>query len=196
MQRTATLPARRAPRARLGATATLLLALVFAGNAWAVRVTDADYPRSLEQTGPVAVSWTDPAQFTEVRHSRNRFEAVQGDWVRDLAEHLAQRAADALRPGEQLAVEITDIKRAGEFEPAIGRSDHVRIVRDIYPPRIELNYTLSDAAGNVIASGERRLSDLAFLSRTPGSTSMGNSLRHEERLLNDWIRRDIADRTN
>lgn len=169
-----------------------LFALALAGPATAINVTDADYPRSLEQDGPVSVSWTDPAGFTEIRYSRNRFEARHGDWVRDLARHLARRAGGVLGAGERLEVRITDIKRAGEFEPGSGRSDHVRIVRDIYPPRIHLGYVRHDAAGNVVDSGERELTDLGFLHGAGGTVSMSDGLRHEKRLIDDWIRRDLA----
>ena len=55
------------------------LAFAFAAPAGAAtRVTDPDYPRSLEAEGPVAVSWDDPASFTEIRHSRDRFDASRG----------------------------------------------------------------------------------------------------------------------
>lgn len=181
-------------RLRLAVCALVVATLALAGTAWAINVTDPDYPRSLDQEGPVSVSWTDPAAFTEIRHSRNRFEAVRGDWVRDIAKHLAERAGRALAPGERLEVEITDIERAGEFEPGRGRSDHVRVVRDIYPPRIELDFTLFDAAGKVVDQGERRLTDLGFLNRTTGTVSMGDPLRHEKRLIDDWIRKDLDDR--
>ncbi|MGY0610700.1 DUF3016 domain-containing protein [Luteimonas sp. A501] len=177
--------------------ATFLVAtLSLAGTAAAINVTDPDYPRSLEQEGPVAVSWSDPAEFSELRFSRNRFEARHGDWVRTIAKHLARRATAALAPGERLEVEITDIKRAGEFEPAAGRSDHVRIVRDIYPPRIDLAYTRFDAAGKVVDSGERELTDLGFLQRAGGTVAMGDALRHEKRLVDDWIRRDLSSRSD
>lgn len=150
-----------------------------------------DYPRSLDTEGPVAVSWTDPAQFTEIRFSRNRFEAVRGDWVRELARHVAKRAGKALAPGERLEVRITDIKLAGEFEPAAGRTDHVRVIRDIYPPRIALEYTRYDPRGGVVDSGKRELSDMGFLMHSGRSLLYNEPLRHEKRLLDDWISRDV-----
>ncbi|NLA68260.1 MAG: DUF3016 domain-containing protein [Gammaproteobacteria bacterium] len=175
------------------ATAFVLAgALALAGAAGAVNVTDPDYPRSLDTAGPVAVSWTDPADFTEIRHSRNRFESRHGDWVRDIAAHLARRAAGALAPGERLEVEITDIKRAGEFEPATTSSNHVRVIRDIYPPRIDLRYTRYDAAGQVVDSGERQLTDIGFLHRGVGTVALNDGLRHEKRLIDDWVRSDLA----
>lgn len=173
----------------LGIAASLALAL--AAPAPAANVTDPDYPRSLEQEGPVAVSWADPSGFTEIRFSRNRFEARRGDWVRQLAVHLAERAGRALGPGERLEVRITDIRRAGDYEFTAGGNDRVRIVRDIYSPRIELEYARHDATGRVVDSGERQLTDLGFLSQPVHTFYANDPLRYEKRLIDDWVRRDL-----
>jgi hypothetical protein len=157
----------------------------------AANVTDPDLSRSLPAQGPVSVSWTDPAQFTELRSSGNRWEAQRGDWVRQLAEYLRQRAERRLAPGEQLQVTFTDIRRAGDFEPWRGpRMDDVRIMRDIYPPRINLSFSYQMADGST-RQGERQLTDLGYLSRT-GRLSDTDALRYEKRLIDDWIAQDIA----
>jgi hypothetical protein len=58
------------------AIALLAGALVAGGaNAAPRTVTDADAPRALQANGPVSVKWEDPAKFTEIRQSTNRFEA-------------------------------------------------------------------------------------------------------------------------
>ena len=184
-------------RTRHWATALIsaALAAAFVVPAFAARVTDPELPRSLDADGPVTVSWTDPHAFSEIRYSRNRFEAERGDWVRGIARHLAKRAAGALGPGERLDVAITDIELAGDFEPGAGRSDGVRIVRDIYPPRIDLSYTLYDASGDVADSGERSLRDIGFLHRQAGTVGSGDPLRHEKRLVDAWVRDELARRT-
>ena len=182
----------RAPLvARILAGATVFM--LFAGAAWAgpSDVTDPDAPRSLPAEGPVDVRWTDPAQFTEIRRSGNRREARQGDWVHDLAEYLRKRASDRLRDGQRLEVTITDITRAGSYEPWHGISaDTIRFMRDIYPPRITLDFKLVGADGNVLAQGTRELSDIAYLQR---GSPLGDSdrLRYEKRLLDDWLRKEF-----
>lgn len=172
----------------------LLAGLLVLGSAHAAgprTVTDPQAPRALAADGPVQVAWTDPAQFTEIRQSTNKFEAIRGNWVAQLAEYLQTSASKQLQPGQTLAVTITDIKRAGDYEPWHGtRGGDIRIMRDLYPPRITLTYTLSDARGQVLGQGERKLTDSAYLSRI-GLQRDTDPLRYEKQLLDDWIRRDL-----
>ena len=153
-------------------------------------VTDPARPRSLPAQGDVSVDWTDPAGFSDLRFSNNRWEAQQGDWVTALAEHLQQAAAARLPPGQQMAVTITDIQRAGRYEPWHGISySHVRVMRDVYPPRMTLQVRITGADGQVLAEGERKLSDLGYLQgATPTDTDI---LRFEKRMIDDWLRREL-----
>lgn len=173
--------------------AGLALALFLAGPVAAKSrmVTDPDAPRSVPAEGAVSVDWTDPAQFSEIRYSMNRWEAKRGNWVEQLAKHLQTSAEKRLAPGERLQVTLTDITRAGDYEPWHGaNAQDTRIVRDIYPPRISLTFKRTDAQGNVIAEGERKLSDSGFMYN--GSTIGSNdTLRYEKRLLDDWIRKEF-----
>ncbi|SMQ94090.1 Hypothetical Protein NBC2815_00728 [Xanthomonas fragariae] len=76
-------------------------------------VTDPEAQRALRSDGKVDVCWTDPAQFSEVRFSGNRWEAQRGDWVTQLATHFQQSAARQLPDSQHLSVTITNIRRAG-----------------------------------------------------------------------------------
>lgn len=154
-------------------------------------VTDPDLPRSLSGDSPVAVQWTDPSAFSDIRLSGNRWEARRGDWVEQIAHYVRQRAERELPAGSTLDVTIRDIRRAGMYEPWHGpRMDHVRIIKDHYPPRIDLDFVLRGAGGNVIAEGPRELRDMGFLSRA-ATTMNSDSLRYEKQLVDDWLRRDL-----
>ena len=171
----------------------LALALLLAATVDASprNVTDADAPRSLESAGPVSVDWTDPAQFSEVCYSANRRESRRGNWVEQLARHLRETAARQLPAGQTLRVTLTDIRRAGSYEPWHGPDlQDTRVIRDLYPPRITLQFTRLDARGEVLDQGERKLVDPGFLT---GSTRIGESdpLRYEKKMLDDWLRREI-----
>lgn len=140
----------------------------------------------------VTVTWSDPADFSDRRENpgfrRDRPEL----WLGQLAQHLQRRADRALPAGERLSVTFTDIKRAGTYEPWRGPLwDDVRIVKDLYPPRIDLHFTLTDANGTELEGGDRSLRDPAFLSRDVPVHD--DPLRFEKRLLDDWVRREFSE---
>ena len=68
-----------------------LLAIAPAAHARRQVVTDPSLPRELPADGAVSVHWSDPAQFTELRLTHNRWAAERGDWVTDLARHPERR---------------------------------------------------------------------------------------------------------
>jgi len=174
----------------LTAVAVLALASLSAFAA-STRVTDPNLPRELPAQGPVSVSWTDPAQFSDIRSSHNRWEAERGNWVHDLAAYLRKEAEKDLKPGQTLEVHFTDMHRAGEYEPWHGPSaDHIRIMKDIYPPRLTFDFTLRDADGRVVDQGQRKLTDTSYLM---GASPMDRDpLRFEKRMIDQWSRRELG----
>ena len=89
-----------------------------------------------------------------------------------------------------LDIKVTDVDLAGEFEPWRGAEfDHVRIIRAIYMPHINLSFTLTDAKGSVVNSGARELTDQAFQWRTAWPPD--DYLRYEKDLLRDWFRQEF-----
>ena len=157
------------------------------------RTVDApDAPRQLPDAGPVTVQWTDPGEFTDLKFSGNRWEARRGNWVVTLAEHLRKAAGKQLPEGERMEVTITDIDRAGRYEPVVRAAmQDIRIVKDIYPPRMTLRFVVKGPDGQVLAEGERKLVDHGFLTGT--SVNSNDSLRYEKRLIDDWLRREFKD---
>jgi hypothetical protein len=153
----------------------------------------ADAPRALPAQGPVDVSWADPATFSETRITAGH-QAAQGDWLQDLARYMRRQAERRLPPGDTLQITILDIQRAGQYEPWHGPNlQDARIVRDLYPPRMTVRFRQLDAGGKVVAEGERKLVDPAFMQGIlPGD---GDPLRYEKGLVDGWLRREFpADR--
>lgn len=156
-------------------------------------VTDPAAARSLpDDGGAVSVGWTDPAQFSEIKYSGNRWEAKRGTWVVDLAKYVREKSAQKLARGQTMEVTITDIDRAGRYEPTVRPGmDDIRIVKDIYPPRMTLDFTLKGPDGQVLAQGERKLVDHGFLMGS--NLSDNDQLRYEKRMIDDWLRREFKD---
>lgn len=139
----------------------------------------------------VEVNFADPEGFTDLKDRDFVSDSVNAGYVRELKEHLERAAARRLPADHRLIVTIEDVDMAGDFEPWRSPDLHdVRIVKDIYPPRIDLTFQLLDANGAVVAEGRRELRDLAFnmrITRLPTN----DPLRHEKTLLDDWVRREF-----
>jgi len=171
-----------------------LLALLLAGNVLAAgprTVTDPERPRALPEEGAVAVSWTDPSEFTELRFSGNRWEAKRGNWVFEIASALRKSVTKQLPEGERMEIEITDIDRAGRYEPGLGpRMDSIRIMRNIDSPSMSFSFRRYDASGQLIDEGERKLRDMMYLNNV-NVLSNTDPLRYEKRMIDDWARREF-----
>lgn len=155
-------------------------------------VTDPSAPRTLETDGPVTVEWTDPARFSEIRGSFNRWEASRGNWVSELAQYLRDGVQARIGEGERVRILITDIDRAGDFEPQGGpQMDHVRIMRDIHWPRMSLEFQHHDAAGAPVNGGARQLSDPNYL-RSPQAGQRHDPLRYEKAMIDRWLQQEFG----
>lgn len=147
-------------------------------------------PAANKTVARAEVNFFEPRKFTDVKDS------AMGDYERttyldQIRDHLLEQAKYYVPEGHRLVVTITDIDMAGDFEPWRGpRFDDIRIVKDIYPPRITLAFQLKDADGNVVKEGKRELRDLAFLMKIT-MAFRDDSVRHEKGLLDDWLRAEF-----
>lgn len=140
---------------------------------------------------PVQVEYISPERFTDI--SSTNHGPPNPNYLDQLRKHVEKKAAGYLRPGEQLTISIKDIDMAGGFEPWIMPiNPDVRMVRDIYPPRIVLNYELRDGDGKVLQAGDEKLSNPAFL-LNPRPNSLDN-MRHEKALLDGWLSKVFSGR--
>src|SRR5690242_2917764 len=168
---------------------TLLLAI---GLAW-IPAAAVAAPQNADGSR-VEVNWSNPADFSEAKESYGTGLGRQppDEWLGELAKHLRYRAERVLPQQEHLDVTFTNIQRAGTYEPWRGpRFQDVRVIKDIYPPRIDLNFTLTDASGAVVKQGTRELRDPSFLQR--GRLNENDPLRFEKRMLDDWLRSEFPD---
>ncbi len=167
----------------------MLIAAICLLSACATAPRELPPPGALPGDGPVSVRWENPADFTEVRRRPIGTPRDDFSWLPTIAKHLRASAAGRIGDGQRLDVTLTDIDLAGDYEPWRNLSQDVRIVRDIYPPRMRLRFTLRDAQGKVLREGERRISDLGFLQ---GSGLLDTDpLRYEKRMIDDWTRREF-----
>lgn len=141
-----------------------------------------------KQSDAVTVTFHEAEKFTDARAYFGG--STDQGYLDTLASHLKKTAAKRLAPGQRLEVTFTDIDLAGDFLPGAGHNQDIRVIKDIYIPRQRLSFKLYSATGEVLAEGERRLSDLNFMNNT-SIVGRNEPLFHDKALLSDWIAKEF-----
>ena len=140
---------------------------------------------------------TIPENFTETKEVR-AFAPMRADsaYLDTLKRYIEKKAATELEQGQTLDIVVTDIDRAGSYAPSVGSLQPVRVVKDVYPPRITLHFRLLDSQGHVIREGDRKLTDLGFMYDSPGGFSDTDPLRlrkaHDRSLAGAGTRKAVT----
>ena len=127
-------------------------------------------------------SFTDAGRRWAYTDSQNNLE--------QLKLHLVAQVGKLLPADETLTISITDVDLAGDYDPRQRYSNEVRIVKDVYPPRINLRFSLARADGTVVKEGERSLRDPGFLMGT-STRYLSDNLRYEKAMLDEWLEREF-----
>ena len=138
----------------------------------------------------VSVNYVNPEEFSEVKEfgQQDRFNGA--NYLKPLKAYLIERATKMLPAGNRLEVSITDIKLAGGYEPWHGAQlMHVRFMKDVYPPRMDLSFKLIGSNGEVLREGSRKLRNLGYLQSGMMRPTDTDPLRYDKALIDSWLRR-------
>jgi hypothetical protein len=133
------------------------------------------------------VEYVNPEKFTDAGRSYSHGERESN--LGQLKDHLIERAAKLLPADQKLTVTVTDVDLAGAYDKRQSISNEVRVVKEIYPPRIDLTFKLEGADGTVLKEGSRNLRDPQFMNG--GLRYKGEALGYEKELIDDWLRREF-----
>lgn len=164
----------------------LVCALAVAGAGAARAFDPVKGPSSVE------VTYFEKEKFTDVKDGWSGTDRGRDDTLATLKEYITQRATKNLSAGQKLAITITDVDLAGDFEPWRGSQwMDVRVVKDIYPPRINIMFRLTDSEGKILKEEKRELIDTSFLMSLGTAAFRDDPLRHEKQMLSDWINNEF-----
>lgn len=163
---------------------TAIIGSVAAVTGWAAS------PATGKAEARVTVTFSEPDKFTDAADGERGSSTRRAENLAEIERYIIERAPHYLAEGQRLNVTVTDVDLAGEVEPWRTHGAHdVRIVKDIYPPRIDLSYQLLDANGAVVKEGERKLKDLMFNWKL--SIDRQDPRMHEKALIDDWLRTEF-----
>lgn len=158
------------------------VALVFAGAVFATKPPKAE--------SPVTVTFVQPEKFTDASGEDFNDGRDRDHVLASLKSHVEKMAQRFLAPGQSLEVRFVDIDLAGAFESWRGPEyDRIRILKEIYPPRMTLEFRLLGADGQVLSEGKRKLSTLGYLMRIVSPSFDG--LRYDKEMLGVWMRQEF-----
>ena len=138
--------------------------------------------------GTARVEWVNPERFTDAAPVHPH--ATTAEMLEPLRVHLVRRASERLPAGQLLDVWITDVDLAGDMWPVQRFVNPVRVVKNIYPPRVDLRFRLADANGAVLKEGSRTLRDTSFLLHRKGDP--GDPLRYEKSMIDRWLHAELG----
>jgi hypothetical protein len=136
---------------------------------------------------PVEVNFVESQKFSDIKADHLNAEKGRAYVLVRLQKHLETDAARYVAPGQHLVIKVTDIDLAGDYEMWHGSEMmDVRIMKEVYPPRINLEFRLTDASGRELQAGRRQLRNVGFLATT--TMFADDPLRYDKQLLSDWLR--------
>lgn len=168
-------------------TLSSLLALAMVALPAGVYASDAGKTKT---PSPVEVIFDNPEAFTDFKETSSNFEKDRENLEHIFRTHLEKAAKPYLAEGQKLELRFIDIDLAGDFEPWRGVNFHdIRILKDVYPPRMKFEFRLVGADGKVLAEGKRELSDMAYLMTI--SIRRDDPNRYDKELLDRWLRSEF-----
>lgn len=143
----------------------------------------------------VKLEWFQPEKYTDIRPS-NESKATYRKHVIETFEKFWAKLSEKLPSGYQLTLTIKDIDLAGDVNP-LYRVDNrdIRVIKDMYFPKITLDYQLKDASGTVIDSAQDvKIKDMNFMSSV-GLRYSSQEFGHEKNMLDKWFTKTILPKT-
>jgi hypothetical protein len=138
----------------------------------------------------VEITFVQPEKFTDAKNEAYASDRGQEQILASIKAYAEKTAGHYVLEGQHLEIRFTDIDLAGDFEPWLGMHyDDIRILKDIYPPRMTVEFRLTGADGKVISEGKRELQNLGYLMHTAMPSDDG--LRYDKEMLNNWLRTEF-----
>ena len=138
----------------------------------------------------VEVIWTDYEKYRDIHPGEGNRKHFRENTFYNFEKHFTKLALK-LPEDHVLKIEVTDVDLAGDtHDRGISR---LRIVKDIYFPRMDFSYQLVDAQGSEIEVGKVELKDMNFMMGA-GLRYRSESLGYEKKMLDDWFFDTFKDR--
>ena len=140
---------------------------------------------TITQAAQVEVKWTNPDKYADIDAGQGHRQHFKDRTFKAFEEHFA-KMAERLPEQQKLIFDITNLDLAGDVN--FGGMKRIRIIKDIFFPRIEFNYQLLNADDTVVKSAEVSLKEMGFLMHSR-LRYRNQTLGYEKAMFDDWFRK-------
>ncbi len=145
---------------------------------------------SAADSGPIRVEFPGAERYTDVRDRWVQIAPERNLNLKELRRHIEKSAQRRLPAGERLSLRFTDIDLAGDYHtPLTGPGQDIRVITELYPPRLSFDWERYGSDGALIAQGSERLRDFAFLIHSHRRNQ--GRLEYEKRLIDAWLTKTL-----
>lgn len=136
----------------------------------------------------VKVEYKDYKKFTDMKPANEPRGSYEKRTMASFDKIFAD-LAKKLPEGYSWNVVVTDIDLAGDVNHMFTQTgQQIRVIKDIFIPRINFSYTLFDQNKAVVAEEkDLKLKDMGFMSRT-SNTRADQPFEHEKIMLERWFK--------
>lgn len=143
--------------------------------------------------GEITVEFEEVDKYTDFSVSGLSEEKTLGIFESELERELKVLSKRYIIGDYKLHIIFKDIDMAGDIQPWRNRYNaDIRYIETVYPPRMELAYTLTDSEGNIVQQGEETIADISFdFNILAPLRTQTMSFYYEINMLEDWMRKNF-----
>jgi len=138
----------------------------------------------------VTVVWHSPDDYKDVEVADGIQQRYLVRVLDNFEKYFHRELPKYLKPDQKIKLTIFDVDLAGDVRPMLIQGRDVRLVTSVYPPMMDVQYTISDAQGKVLRTVRKRLRDLAF-DMGGGTAFSGQALQYEKVMLKRWFKKEL-----
>lgn len=141
------------------------------------------------QPARATVVFDHPENYTDIKDTTTGTEKGRDHYLALLRKVVEEEADRLLPAGQSLTMTFTDIDLAGDYLPSMPTGADVRVIKDIYIPRMKFSYAVADETGAVVKEGRENLSDTGFM--LAYHIDRNDELVYDKAMLRDWLRKTL-----
>lgn len=140
--------------------------------------------------GEAKVGWGKLDDFSDVVVGSESKERFRERLIKEF-EEVFSAMAKKLPDGYVLNIEVADLDLAGDARFVAWTDMYpIRVMEEIYWPRMNFAYTLKNAKEEIVVHGKEELRDMNYL-RGFKFPSGATSFEYEEKMLQDWFKKQV-----